>query len=365
MVKYYGNFKHVGGTMITKFSKGLFKHNMSSVIIKKRTLQRQIDIIINNMPENLSEIEIIRYIYLNLGKLLVSNTNYSYNLNFEKRHNIFINGKNSPIPQTNEIICNSGSELLTYTLKKLGVNAETYYNIGIDHAETIVNTLDNKLYCLNLIGDLSRIHTNRKTKYFAESSDTGILNAEIKLIYQKLPDSLSDEELKKIDDKIGYTFHGLYTDDFISMLKKEFVDNFKYIMPSDLKFENEYDKNEKMRKYALEFLINNCNILNEDLSSVGFEETTHYYWNLIRNVLPKQNINLYSCFFDGKISNKEMISIISLPYKNSYIYYLYDKNYGKYIEISKDHIEKLLKHGLKVNANKTIAGFDIEENIEK
>lgn len=314
--------------MLNISKRKLFRSNLSSTVIKKRNLKKQLDLIINNVPNNLSEIELIRYIYLSLGKILVFNTNYYYNSNSEIQYQMFDKFKNKSIPETNEIICNSGAELLTYMLKKFNIDAKTYYGIGAPHAETIVHTSDNKMYSFNLVGDLSRIQTNRKTRHFAPSQKNSQFSKEFEFVCNRVFDSLSDEELKRIDDKLKYTFHGLYMNDFISMLKKDISENSDYIIPPNVHFKNEYDKKENMRKYVVEFLLNRCNILNEQFSSVGFEETTHYYWNLFMETLPSEDIkkmNLYRCFFDKKISNNKMISIISLEYKDSYIYYSYNR----------------------------------------
>lgn len=283
------------------------------------------------MPQNLSEIELIRYFYLSLGKILIHNTNYYYNFNYNEQQKMFEHNKQNIFPQTNEIICNS-TELLTHLLKKFGIKAETFYSKKINHAETIVFTSDNKMYSFNLIEDLSKIQTNRKTRYFATTSMFHLLINELQNFYNCSCSNISDSELKAIDDKLGYTFHGLYTDDFISMLKKDIIENSSSIVPSDIHFENEYDKNENMRKYIVEFLLNRCNILNEQLAPVGFEEIVRYYWNMFAQVLPKEDfekINLYRCYFDGKISNAEMISLISLAYKDNFLYYSYNRNLRK------------------------------------
>ena len=331
--------------MFNNIKRNHFKTPVSSVIVKRRVLKKQINEFISNVPSNLSELELIRYIYLNLGKILVYNTNYYYNSNSKEKQAIFENNKHIIFPRTNEIICNS-TELFTYLLKKFNIDAETFYSALETHAETVVFTSDKKMYSFNLVGDLSRIQTNRKTTYFATDSYFDVFIEEIESFYHHPCSSMSASQLKAIDDKLGYTFRGIYTDDFISMLKKDIAENSAYIIPPNTHFKDEYDKKENMRKYLVEFLLNRCNILNEELSPVGFEETTHYYWNLFMKVLSKEDlskVNLYRCFFDKKISNKDMISIISLSCKDSYIYYLYNRKLRKIYKSSQRLCGNLIK----------------------
>lgn len=341
----------------------------SSPVCNNKILINKLNSIIDNIPPNLSELELIRYIYLSLGKILVTDTNYGYQFDYYKRHRIFENAKENSIPKTNEVICNSASELLVYLLKKFNIDAKTYYNTGIDHGETIVHTSDNKFLSLNLYGDLSKIQTNRKTAFFApENSTQNGFSYKFAKANNISFSFISDDEIKKIDDKLGYTFNGLYTNDFMDMLKNEFSNNIHHILPPNIDFKNEYEKNEFLLKYIVDFLIEHCNILNEEQLPVGCEEMSHYYWTLFSSVLPpdfKKRINLYNCFFDKKISNNEIVTILSLSYKNSYVYYIYNNTIGKFIEVPEQKISKLIKNGLKTNCNTNIAGFEEQENIAK
>lgn len=333
-------------------------------------LEKKINQIINNVPKNLSEIEIVRYVYLSLGKILVADTRFSYGATPELKRSIFEKGKKQIIPDTNEIICNSGSELLAYILKKLGINATTYYTEKDSHAETIVHTSDNKMYALNLVGDLSRIQSNRRTKYFAigspvtttDNSNKNRFYKEIEAFYKHPLNNLSKKELKEIDDKLGYTFNGLYTEDVIINLKNSLFKKHPDFFNGTL---NEKEHSQT-RKEIVDFLLNNAYSLTNNNSCLGFRETIRFHWSLFKNILCKdiKFFRLYSCYFNDKTNNNQMISLISLKCIDRYSYYFYNNKLEKYIEISPSKVKYLLDNGLIFDSSKPLTGFR-KEDLEK
>ena len=333
-------------------------------------LETKINEIINSVPENLSEMEIVRYVYLSLGKILVADTHFSYGSTPELKRAIYEKGKKQIIPDTNEIICNSGSELLAYILQRLGINATTYYTQEDSHAETIIHTSNNKMYALNLVGDLSRIQTGRRTKYFAigslmetfDDSNRNRFYKEIEKFYNHPLNSLSKKELNEFDNKLGYTINGLYTEDVIFKLKDSLVKKYPDFYNGTL----EEPELSRTRKRIVDFLLNNVSNLTNNNCCLGFRETIRFHWSLFKSILAQEikNLKLYSCYFNGKTGNNQMISLISLYCNNNYSYYFFNNRLEKYIEISPSKVKYLLDNGLIFDSTKPITGFR-KEDLEK
>ena len=121
--------------------------------------------IINNMPQGLSKIEKAYYIYLELGKILNENTEFVFNSREYKEEHY-----NDPTNEKYEGVCKSLSELYVTVLKdkRVGIEAETvekYPKKPLSHVDTILK-IDGNAYVANLIADLSRIKTSRRTNWF-------------------------------------------------------------------------------------------------------------------------------------------------------------------------------------------------------
>lgn len=331
-------------------------------------LKDDIERIIFNLPKGLSELETVRYVYLELGKLFNYDTHYAYNFNYTSRQNIFEKGKN-PTFDSYDVICNSSAEILVYVLKRLNINAECFYNANISHAEAIIHSSNNKLYCCNFSGDFHFIQSNRKTKYFCnELFLEEFYKDKIKNHFGVEPSFIKKKELKRIDDKLGYTFHGLYMDDFIEALRKEFNKNSSPLEFENTQFPNLTNRKDKLLKYKFDFLINHANIINEVGTPVGFSETTRYYWNLFKNVFSEKDlkkIHRYECFFSEKLDKEDMVSCIAINFQDTILYYLYSQEQSKYIETPKEKIASLLKDGLVCSVcSNNIIGFDNSEKDE-
>ena len=93
------------------------------------------------------------------------------------------------------------SRIYERLLKRVGINAKTVLIPGerLGHAFTEIE-IDGKKYFTGLIRDLMNIKTGFKTNEFMIDNPDRFGEASEFT-------ALSDEELKKIDDKIGYTYN--------------------------------------------------------------------------------------------------------------------------------------------------------------
>ena len=119
----------------------------------------KIDNIINNMPQDLSQIEKAYYIYLELGKIITESQQFVLNgLRGKSTH------YNDTISNEYSGICKSISELYVSILKdkRIGIDADLVKQdpeSPITHIDTVLK-IDGKNYIVNLISDLSRIKSS-------------------------------------------------------------------------------------------------------------------------------------------------------------------------------------------------------------
>lgn len=170
---------------------------------------------LEKMPDGLSDIEKARYIYINLGKYFSYDTKYVISETMEEKQKVF--DKEIEDIENDKIICSTLSKLYVDLLGKVGIEAEEekieYKFCG--HMFTSVK-LNNKNHYTDLICDLMKIKKGFKTENF-------MIDPKDKDTNGKEFSSISEEELKKIDDKIGYTHNGMYMDEFVKLLKKEML----------------------------------------------------------------------------------------------------------------------------------------------
>lgn len=330
--------------------------------------------IINNMPQGLSKIEKAYYIYLELGKLANENAEFVFNSREYKEEHY-----NDPTNEKYEGVCKSLSELYVKILKdkRVGIEAETVEKnpeSPLSHVDTILR-IDGKKYIANLIADLGRIKTSRRTNSFCFdlSHPTGKRAVDIDRAdylhrleqkYGKI-DSLSREEIEKLDEKMGYSFfipksrdrdkRGVYTEDTIQKLKEE-LDNpelfKKYVL-------HDKDVPEKDHlRYKMDFIFENIHNLTDYNANLRYLENIRYYIYVINKLFSKEErdrITAYVATANNDFSN--IISIIKVkgmdtndPKEN--FYYIYSNAEKKYIRKEpkdvKEYISSFDKDSLKI-----------------
>lgn len=335
----------------------------------------EIDNIINNMPQNLSQIEKAYYIYLELGKIVSESPQFVFtNREGKERH------YNDVIDSEYYGICKSISELYVSILrdKRIGISADLvkkYPESPITHIDTILK-IDGKNYITNLISDLSRIKTSRRVNSFC--FDLGrpvndlILKEEnesylkrLELYYGKI-DSLTRRDIEKLDKKLGYSFfipkiskedeRGLYTEDTIELLRKDMnnPESFKeYVL------HNRDVPKEELLKYKLDYIFENINKLTDYKGTMNYLENIRYYLYVAKNILSPEEVSRIQAYVATTGNDlSRIISILKVkPLKESddkknNIYYLYsakDKKYvGKTPEEMKQFIDSIDKNSFHI-----------------
>ena len=335
----------------------------------------EIDTIINNIPQNISQIEKAYYIYLELGKIVSESPQFVFtNREGKERH------YNDVIDSKYYGICKSISELYVSILrdKRIGISADLvkkYPESPITHIDTILK-IDGKNYITNLISDLSRIKTSRRVNSFcfdlSRPVNDPILKEEnesylkrLELYYGKI-DSLTRRDIEKLDKKLGYSFfipkiskedeRGFYTEDAIELLRKDMnnPESFKeYVL------HNRDVPKEELLKYKLDYIFENINKLTYYKGTMNYLENIRYYLYVAKNILsPEEGSRIQAYVATTGNDLSRIISILKVkPLKESddkknNIYYLYsakDKKYvGKTPEEMKQFIDSIDKNSLQI-----------------
>ena len=339
----------------------------------------KIENIINNMPQGLSKIEKAYYIYLELGKRLNENPEFVFNSREYKEEHY-----NDPTNEKYEGVCKSISELYVKILtdKRIGIEAETVKKnpeSSLSHVDTILK-IDGKIYIANLIADLSRIKTSRRTNWFCfdVSSQTGKRALDIDRVdylhrleqkYGKI-DSLSREETEKLDKKFGYSFfipkiqesneRGIYTEDTIQRVKEEFENPelFKeYVLHGKDVPEDE------ILKYKLDYIFDMAPKLIDSRNQINYLENIRYYEYLANKLLPKEErdrITAYAATVNNDFSN--IISIIKVKGMDTddskeNFYYVYSNSDKKYVRKEAKEVKEYI-NGFNKDSLKIIGTFD-------
>ena len=217
---------------------------------------------INSQPDWDKNVK-IRYAYVELGKLLHKDIFFFYTI-----QNNLLNGKeelqydidtinkmiNSQDNFDYKVICRNSAEMLKYIFDHTGIESEVkkttktdIYTDGkkevkINHYFIVATGNDDKKYFMTLNPDLHNIQISKQTSHFGNIIpyiQTEVIKTEngetIKRNYQAYEGEeikatpLSLEEIRKLDEKIGYKFidfNGrlVYTDELFQVLEE----NHKY-----------------------------------------------------------------------------------------------------------------------------------------
>lgn len=335
----------------------------------------QINTIINNIPQNLSNLEKAYYIYLELGKILSENPKFVFS-NIEDK----IIHYNDDIDSQYYGICKSISELYVDILNddRIGISAESVKKTPespITHIDTILK-IDGKNYIANLISDLSRIKTSRRVNSFcfdlnrlADIPEDETYKNRLRQHYGKI-NCLSRKDIEILDKKLGYSFfmqyfpndeRGIYTEDTIELLKKE-MDNpelfKKYIL------HNKDVPKEEWLKYKMNYIFENINKFTNYNGKMNYLENIRYYLYVAKKLLSKEEcsrIQSYAATIGNDFSN--IISILKVRHLNSSnnqndnIYFLYSTKDRRYIEKTPEEM-KLFIDSLDKDSLHIIGTFD-------
>lgn len=274
--------------------------------------------------EGFSEEEMIRYIYIDLGKRLSFNLKF-FTGNSKDKIKVYRESKRQTIGEaldSNIIICKDSSYILEYVLGKLGVDIITLVDPNdyrkCAHVYNVVKPKDGRgNYILDLQVDLENIQAHMRTSEFGKSE------AKWK------PDAISRDEIEEMDFKIGYvTKQDYYTD--------EYIDNLKLGAGLFDKFE------EKMQ-----FILENIDIY--DTKNMGYAERVKHHETILGHIFTHSElfkVRQIDCYKDGE-NGREYTSylIVDVP-PNTADIYMFSVQGNQYKKIPVEELAKQVEEGL-------------------
>lgn len=186
-----------------------------------------ISLIYANMPKDLTELEVARYLYISIAKYVSFDINSSEDKN-ETRDMFLVTNINNIWGSLScgKITNLSIAWIYYYLCRRLSI--ETSIVIDKETGE-ILNKLviDNQIIVTNLFKDLPYIQANMKTKYFGPYNNETNMDKKIHYIKNKYNDDFIDKAIKDIDY--------LHKDCVFEILKKtEKIINVEKLKPSSL-----------------------------------------------------------------------------------------------------------------------------------
>lgn len=181
------------------------------------TLEEKCQSIINNVPLKLNDDQKMRYVCHELGLIFAKDVEFFYDKeNEDRRKQIFNNYKTI---ENNQVICRNAAYKHVEVANALGLDCRMIEikendNQDITHWAIEYNGENNKRYIINPIPDFYRIQMGFSTKSFCSSSEYANYNGE--------PfDTMSEEYLREIDEKLGYLPGGMYTEELLEKLRED------------------------------------------------------------------------------------------------------------------------------------------------
>lgn len=239
--------------------------------------EKIIDNIIDSMPNNLTKLEKVRYIYISLGKIINSDINAIESKNETISFNKISVINNIWGALSKSKVCDSvTSKIFMYVCTRIGIKCELV-------SSSIKGSIANKVYIddtiliVDLFNDIHNIQGGFSTRYFDKYNDNREIDVKLEYIKDEYMDfyvSTVFDEIKQTNDDILYQI--------LSLTNK--IININYIGPYEL------------------FKI---------------------YRNIFDKYLPNYNIKINNLFIRNNFDNKEHFIIFN--YKNSYYSFNYNK----------------------------------------
>lgn len=274
--------------------------------------------------QGFSEDEMIRHIYIDLGKRLAFNLKF-YLGNSKTRQNVYSQSKRSVAADAldqNIIICKDSSYIMEEILTKLGVNIITVVAPNDDrkcaHVYNIVKPKDGREpYILDLQVDMENIQAHMRTTEFGKTAG-------------EPRRTITRDELEEIDLKIGYiTKSNYYTDEYIDLLRLN-ATAFK-------------DFGERMQ-----FILENIDInVNEKM---GYAERVKHHDTILRKMLSIEElfrIKQIDCYREHEEGKREHISCITVDTRTKgKEFYLFSVQSNQYKKIPVEELARMVNEGL-------------------
>lgn len=281
----------------------------------------KIDEIIENAPKGLSKNYMMRYLYLELGKIYRRDIQFFYGTDADKIQ-IYNQEVDLNDDKTVDIICKSIGKIYEEAFKRAGIKAtciskadsKTGSTSPYPHIDMIVEGENGKKYYMNPMDDLYRIQMGAKTKRFGTKTEK----------YEGL-DYFEEDEIQQMDDTLGYTYRGMYMDEVFEMLRKEFLDRSKmkaHILNERPDLTNRDLTKDFLLEYKLDFIFK---FINSGKDMQGYIELSKYYKEIFGQLLnktEKSKMKKYNICHKDRKNNDTMQAAIEVKLGERTVYYV-------------------------------------------
>jgi len=264
--------------------------------------------------QEFSDEELMRWLYLELGKHFSFDIKYRYAITAEEKAKIESAAKDvvmrtRRINNPDSIICIDVEETMQMLLTDLfGIDSRVVVDGSGPHVYLEVRTQNYGRVKLDLQEDLYNIKAGRRTEHFANESCYDGRN------YMTIPENT----IREIDKKLGYIGEDeKYMQDYLEKYRE--------------KIEECETPDEKIRKV---FVILEAKFFNQ-LSEMKYCERTELYKKVIKEMMPDIDIKHKTFRKDG-----QLLSCFIVPGDNDcQVYYLYNKEKRCYEEIDDERYQ--------------------------
>ena len=287
-------------------------------------------LVLDKMPDGLSELEKMRYIHIELGKLLKYDMNYSaidrYAVMSKIRRDKILDRDVSDLEHVSPYqVCKGLSEIYSQLLNEAGINSEVV-ETGKDpfkHYYTVIHTKEegdlvqdfvhfDELFRIKMGFEPRGIMTKELLLAMGDRNSTDSERAHAKLMNEKLQSKFND-----IDKKLGYANDEKY-------FEEEYLQSF-----SNLPFEEKLDF-----------------IFSQDIADVGLQDAYIGIRQMIKGVFGREGRKIKESFFAKEdYDSVDIKGVYSVDLNGETKRYLMEKD-KPFREVSEEEIVEIIDSGL-------------------
>lgn len=297
----------------------------------------KVEEILKNAPKNISKEMLMRYLYLELGKMYRRDAKFFYGTDEEKTEiynkNVDVNGEEV------DIICKSIGEIYVKIFEQVGIKAKCVNkktNSPFPHIDIIASPDDGEhWYYMNPMDDLYRIQGNLKTQRYGSKTSK----------YEGLS-NYTEEELRQMDNALGYTYQGMYMDEVFDKMKSEFMNRAKlkdHILRERPDLTNRDLTKDFLLEYKIDFVMK---YITEFEKMKGYIELKKYQKEIFGRLLnqtERKKVKIHNiCNRDEDKNN--MQSVIELCLANRHFYYVTKKGTNEYKKLTAEQMLEFMEN---------------------
>ena len=295
--------------------------------------------ILEGIDDKWSVKEKSKYVYDRLCKNIAYDERFAYGKNQELLNAIY--NRNIDIEKNEDprVVCRTANLIYNQLLERLGIKSKVIYRnsniprpIVVKDAALIFWDENRDKYYTNIIGDIENCKFGLKTNFF------GIR----KNLFEEAQDvkAISNEELKKIDTKVGCVKSD-YSNIVFELLANEVknTSNFKKFLESQ-GINTKNMNREEVLKNKMQYLNNLIKFRDK---TAGPDEIKKFYQKLFcASAIDKFESKRFRTYEYLKENGDELdiLSIIEIELSNELIYYVYSESEQTYVQITREELRE-------------------------